>query len=145
MPAGLLVTLPLPAPAFAIVSELGADELNVAAQLRAPDMVTLPSLQSASPLQPSKVDPAAGVAVKFTTRFSAYKAVQVTPQLIPTGTLVTVPTPVPALLMVNVLVTPGVPSNTLTFPLPSFATARSALPSPLKSPAAIEYGELPTS
>jgi hypothetical protein len=45
----------------------GPARLNVAVQLRAAVMVTLPSVQSASPVQPPKVEPLAGVAVKVTT------------------------------------------------------------------------------
>jgi hypothetical protein len=40
--------------------------VNVAAQLIAADMITLPSTQSALPLQPPKLEPAAGVAVRMT-------------------------------------------------------------------------------
>src|SRR5207245_9794527 len=50
------------------------------------------------PLQPVKVAPAAGVAVRLTT-VPVVKAVeQVAPQEIPAGALVTVPTPAPALV-----------------------------------------------
>lgn len=48
-----------------------------------------------SPLQPEKVDPADGVAVRVTTVLSAKLNEHVAPQLIPGGLLVTVPLPVP--------------------------------------------------
>jgi hypothetical protein len=67
MPAGLVVTVPVPVPALVIANVLGAICVKVAVQLRAADMVTLPSLQSASPLQPLKIEPEAGVAVSVTT------------------------------------------------------------------------------
>src|SRR5204863_412582 len=53
------------------------------------------------PLQPLKVEPAAGVAVSVTAVPLAKLAVHVAPQVIPTGELVTVPLPVPALLTVS--------------------------------------------
>ena len=108
IPAGLLVTVPLPVPAFEIVNVLGGAALNVAVQLRAADIVTLPSLQSASPVQPANVDPETGVAVNVTTCPVANAPLQVVPQLIPAGLLVTEPVPVPALLIVSVFVAPAV-------------------------------------
>jgi hypothetical protein len=39
---------------------------KVAVQLRLPDIVTEPSAQSASPVQPANTEPAAAVAVSFT-------------------------------------------------------------------------------
>jgi hypothetical protein len=99
IPAGLLVTVPLPLPALLIVSvKVG---VNVAMQLTATDMITLPSLQSASPVQPAKADPADGDAVSVTVLPALNDALQVAPQLIPAGLLVTVPLPLPALVMLN--------------------------------------------
>ena len=48
------------------------------------------------PLQPLKVEPAAGAAVSVTAVPLAKLAEQVTPQVMPAGALVTVPAPVPA-------------------------------------------------
>ena len=67
MPAGLDVTVPVPVPALVIVRIAGGIELNVAMQLRSAVIVTLPSEQSASPVQPLKREPVAGVAVSVTT------------------------------------------------------------------------------
>jgi hypothetical protein len=78
--------------------------LNVAWHVRAVVSVTAPSLQSASPLHPPNVDPAAGVAVNVTAVPDAYGCVQSVPQLIPAGLLVTVPLPVPPLVTVNMTV-----------------------------------------
>ena len=54
------------------------------------------------PLQPEKVEPATGAAVKVTEVPLAYAAAQVAPQAMPAGALVTVPLPAPALLTVSV-------------------------------------------
>jgi hypothetical protein len=53
------------------------------------------------PLQPVKVDPAAGVAVKLTALPLANEAEQVAPQEMPAGVLEMVPAPAPALLTVS--------------------------------------------
>jgi hypothetical protein len=71
------------------------DVENVAAQARAALIVTTPSLQSASPLQPPNVEPLAGAAVSVTTVPLAYTSLQSPPQLMPGGLDVTVPLPVP--------------------------------------------------
>src|SRR5438445_7949167 len=54
------------------------------------------------PLQPVKVEPAAGAAVKVTAVPLVNEAEQVAPQEIPAGELVTVPLPPPALVTVSV-------------------------------------------
>jgi hypothetical protein len=52
-------------------------------------------------LQPTKPDPVAGVPVRMTVVPPEKFAVQVAPQSIPEGELVTVPVPVPAGVMVR--------------------------------------------
>ena len=54
------------------------------------------------PLQPTTIEPAAAVAVIVTELFVGNEALQVAPQLMPAGLLVTVPVPVPALFRVSV-------------------------------------------
>ncbi len=54
-----------------------------------------------APLQPSNLEPEAAVAVRVTSVPGAYVAVQLLPQVMPTGVLLTVPVPVPALVMVT--------------------------------------------
>src|SRR5207249_5008559 len=101
MPAGLLVTVPAPVPALETVSvKVG---VKVAVTVVAAETVTThdPVPEQPPPLQPLKVAPTAGVAVSVTAVPLAKLAVHVTPQLIPTGALVTVPLPVPALLTVS--------------------------------------------
>src|SRR5437879_13711371 len=56
------------------------------------------------PLQPEKVEPAAGAAVKVTAVPLANAAAQVAPQATPAGELVTVPVPAPGWLRVRVRV-----------------------------------------
>ena len=52
-----------------------------------------------APLQPANVEPPVGVAIRVTLPLNW--ALQVEPQSIPAGLLVTVPAPVPALLTVR--------------------------------------------
>jgi hypothetical protein len=54
------------------------------------------------PLQPANVEPASAVAASVTVVPTAYGSEQSTPQLMPTGLLVTVPVPVPSLVTVSV-------------------------------------------
>jgi hypothetical protein len=54
-----------------------------------------------TPLQPLKVEPLAGAAVRVTTVPPAKLSVQSSPQLIPAGALVTVPDPAPVLTTVT--------------------------------------------
>src|SRR3954452_20058298 len=111
IPAGLEVTLPLPAPALVTVSVWveGGVGAKVALTVLAASMVTvqLPVPLQAPP-QPVKVEPAAGVAVNETMLPAAKEALQVLPQLIPAGLEVTVPLPEPALVTVSVWVEGGV-------------------------------------
>src|SRR5438309_1341194 len=102
IPAGALVTVPLPAPALETVS-VKVCTVKVAVTVVAAETVTThdPVPEQPPPLQPVKVEPAAGVAVRVMVVPFAKLAEQVTPQLIPAGELVTVPLPVPALLTVS--------------------------------------------
>ncbi len=63
---GLEVTVPVPVPDLVKV-RVKVWRLNVAVQVLLAVMVTEASEQSASPLQPAKVEPVAGVAVRVTT------------------------------------------------------------------------------
>jgi hypothetical protein len=69
--------------------------LNVAVHDLFAPMVTTPSEQSESPLQPLNVEPEVGVAVRETTVPEEYGSEQSLPQLIPAGVLFTAPLPVP--------------------------------------------------
>jgi hypothetical protein len=82
--------------------------LNVAVQLTLLLTVTLPSLQSASPDQPAKTEPEAGVAVSATAVPLAKALEQELPQLMPAGELVIVPLPVPERLSETVKVVAAV-------------------------------------
>src|SRR2546425_1079423 len=55
-----------------------------------------------APLHAVNADPLAGVAVRVTTAPLANDALHVVPQLIPTGLLVTVPPPLPAVVTLSV-------------------------------------------
>jgi hypothetical protein len=103
MPAGALVTLPLPVPEF-VTLRVKDDCTKLAVTVWAALIVTVhvPVPVQPPPLQPLNVEPAAGVAVKVTAVPLANPAEQVVPQEMPVGALVTVPPPAPALLTVSV-------------------------------------------
>src|SRR5262245_57103808 len=103
IPAGELVTVPTPAPAFDTVSARDVCT-KVAVTVVAAFTVTaqVPVPAQPPPLQPVKVDPAAAAAVRVTTVPFAYEAEHVVPQLMPVGELVKVPLPAPALETVKV-------------------------------------------
>ncbi len=111
IPAGLEVTVPDPVPEIVTASVFGGMRSNVAVQLRAAFIVTLPSVQSASPLHPANVEPDAGAGMSVTEVPSSYISVQSLPQLIPVGLVVTVPEPVPVFDTVRVKVASGFRSN----------------------------------
>ncbi len=73
--------------------------MKVAVTVVAAETVTThdPVPEHPPPLQPVKVEPAAGAAVSVTAVPLVKLAAQVAPQVIPAGLLVTVPVPVPAL------------------------------------------------
>src|SRR5438552_12677995 len=102
MPAGELVTVPLPVPTLLTVSAK-AGRRKVAVTVVAAETETThdPVPEHPPPLQPVKVDPAAGVAVSVTAVPLAKLAVQVAPHVMPAGELVTVPLPVPTSLTVS--------------------------------------------
>src|SRR5438552_12579785 len=105
IPAGALVTVPLPVPALPTVSaKVGRVKVavTVVAALRVTVQVPVP--EQPPPVQPVKVEPATGVAVSVTAVPPAKLAEQVAAQLIPAGELVTVPLPVPAGVTVRVKV-----------------------------------------
>src|SRR5205809_721607 len=102
MPAGALVTVPLPVPTLLTVSAK-VGRLKVAVTVVAAETETThdPVPEHPPPLQPPKVEPAAGVAVSVTAVPLAKLAVQVAPHVMPAGALVTVPLPVPTSLTVS--------------------------------------------
>jgi hypothetical protein len=104
IPAGLLLTEPFPDTVTVSVNVVVVE--NVTVTVRLLFIVTVHCLLSveteSQPLQLLTVEPLAGVAVRVTTVPRRNVAVQVVPQLIPGGSLVTVPLPVPALVTVSV-------------------------------------------
>lgn len=83
------------------------------------------------PDHPLKVEPAAGVAVRVTAEPFGKAAVQVAPQLMPAGLLVTVPVPVPASTTVSW--TAGAVSN-VAVTVVSAAKATVHVPVPEQAP-----------
>src|SRR3989449_11559676 len=96
MPAGALVTVPLPVPALETVSAK-VGRVKVAVTVVAAETVTThaPVPEQPAPLQPPKVEPAAGAAVSATAVPLVKLAAQVAPQVMPAGGLVTAPAPGP--------------------------------------------------
>ena len=85
IPAGLVVTVTLPAPDLLTVSVLGDIEVKIAVQLRAADIVTLLSAQSASPDHPANIEPGVAVGVRSITSPALNGALHVAPQLMLPG------------------------------------------------------------
>jgi hypothetical protein len=112
MPAGLLVTVPLPVPALATLRvkvEAGC-RLKVAVQLRFALIVTITAAVVAAqpvPAQAAKTEPDVGAAVNVAVVPLLKVPEQLVEQLIPAGELVMVPPPVPALVAVRLKVTTG--------------------------------------
>jgi hypothetical protein len=105
MPAGELVTLPDPAPAFVTVRvRCTGAVVKVAATFRAALMVTVHvvALPEQSPDQPAKVELPEAAAVSVTDVPSTNVALQVEGHVIPAGELVTDPVPFPAEVTVSV-------------------------------------------
>ena len=103
MPAGELETEPLPDPAKdTLRTGSAAAALNVAVAVSSAvkDRVQEP-LPLHAPDQPAKVEPEAAVAVRVMEVPLSKLALQVEPQLMPLGVLVTVPEPLPLILMVS--------------------------------------------
>ena len=107
----LEVTVPDPVPLSVTARVFGGITSNVAAQLRSTFIVTLPSVQSASPLHPANVEPLAGVGMRLTAAPMSNASVQSLPQSTPAGLVVTVPEPVPFFDTVNVKVATGLRVN----------------------------------
>jgi len=99
MPAGVLVTVPVPVPFLATESVTGPVRLNIAVtDVAALTVTTHVPVPEQAPLQPAKKEPAAGVAVSVRAVPGATVCEHVAPQLMPVGALVTVPVPEPVLL-----------------------------------------------
>ena len=99
IPAGELVTVPVPA----LVTVSAKDgNAKVAVTARTALIVTVQVLVPVqAPLQPVKIDPAAGAAVSVTTVPVVKEVEQVAPQEMPAGALVTVPLPLPDLVTLS--------------------------------------------
>jgi hypothetical protein len=101
IPAGALLTVPMPLPAFITVSAKGCTAKVAVTVLAAFSVMVHAPVPVHAPLQPVNIAPAPGVAVRATTVPLLNVAKHVAPQLMPAGALVMVPDPAPARLTVR--------------------------------------------
>ena len=103
IPAGLLVTVPTPAPVVVTVRvNVFGGAVKLAVTVWSTLIVTVHEpVPLHAPLQPVNVEPPMEAADRVTVLPLAKSAAHVVPQEIPLGLLVTVPVPVPDLLTVN--------------------------------------------
>jgi hypothetical protein len=130
----VLVTVPAPVPESLTVSVLDVvDTLNVAVTELLLLNITLHELVPLqAPDQPAKMEPAVGVGVSDTVDPLLKVALQIAPQLMPLGVLVTVPAPVPESVTVRVLDVIDVLKVAVTELLPLNVTLHE--PAPLHAP-----------
>jgi hypothetical protein len=104
IPAGVLVTVPVPLPALVTVSFTGAGPDDVKVAVTDADALSA-MMHDAVPLHPpdhpANVEPVLGAAVSVTEVPVAKVALHVDPQLMPAGLLLTIPAPLPALVIVS--------------------------------------------
>ena len=101
MPAGVLETVPAPLPALVTVSGTSCrSKVAVTVVAAVSETVQVPVPEQPPPLQPVKVEPAAGLAERVTLPLGKLLE-QVAPHEMPAGVLETVPLPLPALLTVS--------------------------------------------
>src|SRR5664279_4014749 len=104
MPAGELVTVPVPVPLLATLRASLGIAANSAPTDFAALIVTLhsfdPTIES-QPLQTTALEPGSATALRVTALPASNSASQVPPQLIPAGELVTVPVPLPLLVTLS--------------------------------------------
>jgi hypothetical protein len=95
IPAGLLVTVPLPESTTVSAGDADTAVNNAVTETFPSKLSVQGPVPLHAPLQPAKVEFAAGVAVRVMEVPGLKAALQAVPQLIPAGSLVTVPLPVP--------------------------------------------------
>src|SRR5207244_3006905 len=105
IPPSLEVTVPPRMPVL-LTERVKRCRVKLAVTDLVPFMVTVQVVPetASQPLQPVKMEPEAGVAVRTTVLPLVYEAEQVVPQVILPSSEVTVPLPLPVLLTVRVLV-----------------------------------------
>ena len=101
IPAGELVTVPVPRPAKVTVTPAAGSVKEAPTVVFAFITTVQVPFPEQAPDQPLKVAPPFGVAVSTTLVPDGNDALQVAPQLIPAGLLVTVPFPFPAEVTVS--------------------------------------------
>jgi hypothetical protein len=128
MPAGLLLTVPAPAPLL-VTDRVTGSRLKVAVTAVAWVTVTAQvPVPEQAPLQPAKDEPAEGAAVSVTVVPEVTDCEHVAPQLIPAGVPVTVPEPLPPLVTDRVGVVPPVADPLTAREIVSLPAVKFTLP-----------------
>jgi hypothetical protein len=130
IPEGEDVTLPVPLPSLVTVS-VYMIRVKVAVTVCAAviDMLHVLLVPVHAPLQPAKVEPLAGVAVKVTVLSTLIWLTQAVPHAMPSGFELMVPAPVPARLIVSDCVT----RVNVAVTLRASVTANVQVPVPLQA------------
>src|SRR5689334_14255964 len=129
IPAGTEVTVPLAVPVrLTLTVYIAAPKAAATDTLLSSVIAQVVALPAHAPLQPSNVEPASGAAVRITTVPRLKVAVQVLPQLMPSGLESTPPVPVP--LLVSVSVARSGPLGASIGPPPPSTSGGATLPQP---------------
>src|SRR3954453_5056937 len=128
MPAGEDVTPPPPVPVFITIS-VSVCSVNVAVIVTGAPMVSMqvPVPLHPPPDQPVNVEPVAGAALNVTAVPFVKFSLQSTPQLMPAGTDVMVPAPLPAFVTLSAFV----PRSQFATAVFAASTVTSQVPVPL--------------
>ena len=144
MPAGLLVTMPLPAPVLLTERAYEVPSVKLAETDVAPVTVTVQVSvpEQPPPLQPEKIEPPVGEAVSVTLVPLRKADEQTAPHRMPGGPLVTLPLPAPVLLIERAKESPSAKSAE-TDTAPVTVTVHVSVPEhpPPLQPAKVEPAE----
>jgi len=102
MPAGELLTVPVPVPDRLTDTANTGTNVAVTAVFEFREMLHVPIPAQGDPLQPANTEPAAAIGVRVIAVPESNNVEQAVPQLIPAGALTILPAPVPAFVSESV-------------------------------------------